>query len=64
MDVGFIWKSFKSLAVINKANKTGLVQLFIPKGKSLMYIMNNKGPKIYPWGNTSFYCSPVDDICR
>jgi hypothetical protein len=63
MDVGFIWKSFKSLAVINTVNKTGLVWLFIPKGKSLINIMNNKGLKIDLWGNITFYCSPVEDFC-
>jgi len=59
----FICKSFKSLAVINTANKTGLVWLFIPKGKSLMYIMNNKGPKIDPWRTNTFYCSPDEHFC-
>jgi hypothetical protein len=52
------------MAVINTANKTGLVWLFIPKGKSLMYIMNNKGPKIDPWGNGTFYCIPVEDFLQ
>jgi len=46
--------------LVSSANNGGLEQVFIPKGRSLMCIRNNKGPKIDPWGNTTFIALQLD----
>jgi hypothetical protein len=56
------------LAVINtfvsSANNTSLEQVFIPRGKSLIYIMNNKSPKIDQCGTPHFKVHQLDkDFC-
>jgi hypothetical protein len=35
-------------------NTVGVDKMFIVGGRSFMYIMKNKGPKIDPWGALCF----------
>jgi hypothetical protein len=36
------------------AHYTGWEQVFFPRGRSLMYIINNKSPNTGPWGTPQY----------
>jgi hypothetical protein len=52
MEVDFVCNSLTLLAMINtfisSTNITGLESLFMPRGRSLIYIINNNGAEIHP----------------
>jgi hypothetical protein len=53
-----IQKSSKSLleimTLMSSTNNIGSDKEFILRGRSLIQIMNNKGPRIDPWGTPCF----------
>jgi hypothetical protein len=42
------------LTLVSSANIMGSVKVFIVGGRSFMYIMKSKGPRIDPWGTPYF----------
>jgi len=40
--------------LLSSANNTGSDAKFILRGRSFMYIMNNRGPRIDPWRKPNF----------
>jgi hypothetical protein len=38
------------MTIVSSANSISSDTEFIPKVRSFIYIMNNKGPRIDPWG--------------
>jgi hypothetical protein len=42
------------MTLMSSANIMGSVKVFIVGGRSFMYIMKNKGPRIGPWGTPCF----------
>jgi hypothetical protein len=49
------------ITLVSPANKMGSDRVFIVGGRSFIYIMKNKGPKIDPWGTLMFYCSHFEE---
>jgi hypothetical protein len=42
------------MTLVSSANIMGSDKLFIVGGRSFMYIMKSKGPRIDPWGTPCF----------
>jgi hypothetical protein len=42
------------MALVSSANKIGFAKKFILSGRSFIYIINSKGPRIDPWGTPCF----------
>jgi len=42
------------MKLLSSANNTGSDAKFILRGRSFMYIMNNRGPRIDPWRKPNF----------
>jgi hypothetical protein len=42
------------MTLVSSANNIGLDIEFIPRGRPFLYIMNNRGPRIDPWGTPCF----------
>jgi hypothetical protein len=42
------------MTLVSSANNTGSDTEFILRGRSFIYIMNNRGPRNYPWGTPYF----------
>jgi len=42
------------MTLVSSANNVGSYTEFTLRGRSFIYIMNNRGPRIDPWGTTRF----------
>jgi hypothetical protein len=42
------------MTLVSSANDIGSEGEFILRGRLLMYVQNNKGPRIEPWGTPRF----------
>ena len=47
------------MTLVSSANSTGSDTELILGGRSFIYIMNNGGPRIHPWGIPCFNTQPV-----
>jgi len=47
------------MILVSSANNIGSDIEFILRRRLFIYIMNNRGPRIDPWGNSMFHCTPV-----
>ena len=52
---------FEIMILVSSANNIDSDIEIILRRRSYIYIyiMNNRGPRIYPWGNSMFQCTPV-----
>jgi hypothetical protein len=48
--------------LISSGNNAGLEWAFIPRGRSLMYIINNENPKIDPCGTPDLFIPQFEDF--
>jgi hypothetical protein len=42
------------MTLVSSANNIGCHTEFILRGRKFIYILNNRGPRIDPWGTTCF----------
>ena len=42
------------MTLVSPTNNTDSETEFILLGRSCIYIMNNRGPRVYPWGTPCF----------
>jgi len=47
--------------LVSSANDMGLENVFIPRGRCLIYRLNNKCPRINPWVTPHFMVPPWDE---
>jgi len=47
--------------IVSSAINMGLENVFIPRGRSLIYRINNKCPRIDPWGTPHFIVPQWDE---
>jgi hypothetical protein len=47
------------MTLVPSANNIGSYTEFILRGRLFIYIMNNTGPRIDPYGNPMFQCTPI-----
>jgi hypothetical protein len=52
------------MALVSSANIMGSVKVFIVGGRSFIYSMKRKGPRIDPLGIPCFVVNKFEKICR
>jgi hypothetical protein len=49
------------MTTVSSANNIGSDTEFILRGRKVIYVMNNTGPRIDPWLIPMFQCTPVTE---